>query len=304
MEKQPELSDIVTSQTCGVVPEPIPNILKQYTQWVCWHYMDTGRDKPEKQPLNPKTLGHAGVGWANTWSSFEKAYSVYCSNPTKQIDGIGFVLTKNDPLVAIDIDKCVSQGGIAPEAISVIDKLCSYTEISPSGKGLRILVLCPKFQENARQRSIEIYSHDRWVSITGHHLAHTPNEIVQVSVDTLRSLLPERTVPTPTATQALQIPATDEQLWARIFTHDKFGAQHQRRFQGDTSLDGGDHSMTVIRLLNCLARWSRGDTVRMRRMILQSPLANAKWLEKRGAQDWLDYQIVDAIAYVQGHKRR
>lgn len=32
-----------------------------------------------------------------------------------------------------------------------------------------------------------------------------------------------------------------------------------RQVQGDTSLDRGDHSLTVIRLLNCLARWTGGD---------------------------------------------
>ena len=48
---------------------------------------------------------------------------------------------------------------------------------------------------------------------------------------------------------------------------------------------------TVIRLLNCLARWTQCDPTRMRRMMLLSPLANDKWFEKRGGGDWLDYQI-------------
>ena len=37
---------------------------------------------------------------------------------------------------------------------------------------------------------------------------------------------------------------------------------------------------------------------KMRAMMLMSPLANEKWLSKRGAVDWLDYQIADAIAYI------
>jgi primase-polymerase (primpol)-like protein len=95
-----------------------------------------------------------------------------------------------------------------------------------------------------------------------------------------------------------QYPVSDLELWERIFTHDKYGADHLRRFQGDNALDRGDHSFTVIRLLNCLARWTHCDPIRMRNMILLSPLANEKWFEKRGGGDWLDHQIADAIAYV------
>ncbi len=64
------------------------------------------------------------------------------------------------------------------------------------------------------------------------------------------------------------------------------------------SLDQGDHLFTVIRLLNCLARWTHCDPVRMRSMMLLSPLTNDKWFEKRGGGDWLDHQIADAIGYV------
>jgi hypothetical protein len=93
------------------------------------------------------------------------------------------------------------------------------------------------------------------------------------------------------------------ELWERIFAHDKYGHQHLQRFQGDSSLDRGDHSFTVIRLLNCLVRWTQCDPGRMRSMMLLSPLANEKWFEKRGGVDWLDYQIADAIAYMSGQSR-
>ena len=57
-------------------------------------------------------------------------------------------------------------------------------------------------------------------------------------------------------------PVDAQALWERIFAHDRYGAQHVRRFQGDVSLDGGDHLLTVIRLLNCLARWTHGDAAK------------------------------------------
>jgi len=95
---------------------------------------------------------------------------------------------------------------------------------------------------------------------------------------------------------------SDVDLWERIFQYDRFGHQHRQRFAGDTALDGNDHSLSVIRLVNCLARWTRGDAARMRALMLMSPLANAKCYTKRGSVDWLDLQIADAIAFVSSRR--
>ena len=65
-------------------------------------------------------------------------------------------------------------------------------------------------------------------------------------------------------------------------------------------LDRGDHSFTVIRLLNCLARWTQCDPIKIRSMMLLSQLANDKWFEQRGEGGWLAHQIADAIANVSG----
>ena len=50
----------------------------------------------------------AGVHWSNTWSTFERAFATYDTYRTDGIDGVGFVLTVDDPFVGIDLDHCVS----------------------------------------------------------------------------------------------------------------------------------------------------------------------------------------------------
>jgi hypothetical protein len=153
-----------------------------------------------------------------------------------------------------------------------------------------------------------VYSHQRYVTITGYHRAGTPTQIATIPLDQLTSLLPQPVVAPPPSQARLsepnRYPVNEHELWERIFTHDRYGAQHLRRFHGDLSLDGGDHSLTVIRRLNCLARWTFCDALRMRNLMLLSPLTNAKWFEKRGAGDWLDYQIADAITHVGGRRGR
>ena len=290
-----------------VQPERIPGELRAYPQWVCWRYVpQRGSGKPAKQPVNPHTLHSAGVHWANTWGSFEEAYAVYDAHQTeRRIDGIGFVLTRDDPFVGLDLDHCITECGIDTAAQTMIEDMASYTEISPSGTGLRILVVCPEFHLNARTPQLEVYSHSRFLTLTGHHLERTPQTISAVTPAVLHALLPGRRepkVPTPVEHPS-PIPEADGMaLWAHIFAHDKYGADHARRFQGDLSLDRNDHSFSVIRLLNCLARWTDGDPGRMRSMMLLSPLANEKWLSKRGQGDWLDHQIADAIRHVRGGK--
>lgn len=287
-----------------IAKDTIPRELMAYRQWVCWCYVETGRLKPDKRPMNPINLHNAGVAWPNTWSSFDTAYATYQQHAAHHaVDGIGFVLTPADPIVGVDLDACITAGEIAPHAQQIIASLDSYTEVSPSGTGLRILVACQPFLQNTRTQSIELYSQRRWVSITGNHVVHTPPTITPVDVAALTALIPPPKPQLVLPAHERQFPVDDRELWERIFRHDRFGADHHQRFQGSTALDGGDHSMTVIRLLNCLARWTRGDAQRMRRMMLMSPLANDKWVSKRGNSDWIDVEIADAIAFVTGGRR-
>jgi putative DNA primase/helicase len=61
---------------------------------------------------------------------------------TCMADGIGLVLTEDDPYAAGDLDHCrdPQSGEIQPWAQAIVNRLQSYTEISPSGTGLRILL--------------------------------------------------------------------------------------------------------------------------------------------------------------------
>lgn len=246
------------------------------------------------------------MNWPNTWSNFPHTYMVYLMHKQRAVHGIGFVLTGDDPFVGLDLDHCINAGQLSLWAQDVLNQVSSYTEISPSGSGLRILVTATGFTENRRRDRLEIYSRQRFLTVTGIHVAGTPGEILPIEADQLANLIPveNQQVPSQVVSRVKmsQYESAHDELWARIFTHDRFGEQHRCRFLGDTSVDGGDHSFTVIRLLNTLARWTGGDAARMRATMSLSPLANDKWWSKRGSTDWLDCQIADAIKYTQEHR--
>ena len=60
----------------------------------------------------------------------------------KDLDGIGFVFTESDPFCGVDLDACVDPktGQIASWASEIVGALDSYTEFSPSGTGLHVLL--------------------------------------------------------------------------------------------------------------------------------------------------------------------
>jgi len=148
----------------------IPDELKAYPQWIVWRYVPKkGQSKPAKIPVDPSTgTNLKGFTQGNGWMSFEDAVNARHSMPG--ISGIGFVLSSDDPFVGIDIDNCIEDDGFRLQgwANKHVGDFTSYTEISPSGKGLRIItkgILPDGHRKNAAGR--EIYSEKRFLTITG-----------------------------------------------------------------------------------------------------------------------------------------
>jgi len=117
-------------------------------------------------PYNPGTGRKASSTDLLTWSPFDCVYGAYKAG---RYDGIGFVLCSGDPLTGIDLDGCrdPESGEIAPWVEEIVRFFDSYTEISPSGEGLHILVK-GKAPASLKRPGIETYSTDRYLTMTGH----------------------------------------------------------------------------------------------------------------------------------------
>lgn len=279
----------------------LPVALRPYKQFVAWRYRDTGKPKPAKVPINPKTLRNAGATWPNTWTDLLSAVDAYQANAS--LAGIGFVLTSNDPYTMIDLDNCMLYGEPNPFACDVLNRLGTYAELSPSGKGLRLFVRNESQPATLKRPEIEIYSRERFATLTGNVLDDRP--IATADLTWLYELFPQvkpTTNSIATSLVSVRQPVTpdDAGLWERIFRLDKLGPTHQARFNGDLSADKGDHSLAVICLLNCLAKWTSGDAMRMERMIRQTRLDQSKFDDNRRDWPWLTGRIMDAINYTKG----
>jgi putative DNA primase/helicase len=152
----------------AVQPEHIPVDLLDYTQFVGWqHQWDTDREAWAKRPINPATGRLASPTDPATWASFEAALDAY---RRRQLDGIGFVFTADDPFTGVDLDKCrdPNTGELAPWAADIVLRLDSYAEISPSGLGVKILVRGKLPGPGNRRGPIEMYDQARYFTLTGH----------------------------------------------------------------------------------------------------------------------------------------
>lgn len=115
--------------------ESIPDEIKVIPQWVNWKSLE--RDgKVTKPPFQPDGKLAKSNNPA-TWNAF-----ITVKAAGDRFDGIGFVLTEDDPFVGIDFDNCYCPVFkiIDPAIEQHIKSIDSYTEISPSGRGLRVLL--------------------------------------------------------------------------------------------------------------------------------------------------------------------
>jgi hypothetical protein len=154
----------------------LPQALKQLKalpNWVCWRWAHDDKGKWTKQPYQPKAPNRlARNNDPTTWGTYKEAIAAFKAD---RCDGIGFVLLNSD-LAAFDLDDCrdIATGAIAPEARRIVDEAASYTEITVSGTGLRVIGLGDGTVTHRNQRlpdstvSVESYSNTaRFIVITG-----------------------------------------------------------------------------------------------------------------------------------------
>lgn len=139
--------------------------LKNKPIWVFWKYEQTeGEEKPRKTPKNPHTGQNAMSNKATTWGNYEqamKANTRYCGN------GVGLVFTKELKISGVDIDNCFTDGRISEFASFVLGLFPgAYRELSPSGKGIHLLLL-GNVEKAVKRGEVEIYDNGRFFTFTG-----------------------------------------------------------------------------------------------------------------------------------------
>jgi Protein of unknown function (DUF3987) len=272
----------------------IPSELVPYRQWVVWKWGE--RDgKPTKLPHIPATGALASVTNPDQWDNFER--TIAALNNGGGFDGIGFVLTSTDPFVGVDLDKCRAPetGAIEPWAREIVDDLKSYTEVTPSGAGLRIFVQGTLPPGGRRKNHLEIYDSARYLTVTGQHLAGTPRTIERREAELLalhRGIFGEPAV-TTSIRAAEPVGLEDHEVLDRA-RHAANGDKFSQLWDGLLGPDA-DHSAADLALCNMLAFWTGRDAARMNNLFRLSGLMRPKWNERHGARTYGEMTIAKAI---------
>jgi len=268
--------------------ENIPWELKDFPQWVNWKSITRKEgDKPTKPPYQP----NGKLAESNnplTWSPFSVV-----EEAAPRYDGIGFVLSKDDPFVGLDFDHCRCpafdsldseiSGGlnmVLPVVADYVRKLSSYTEVSPSGKGIRILLKGKLPVDGKKKGDFEAYQALHYLTMTGHVLDGFPLTIEprQKEVDaffqdvfggTEKSPEQEKKALTDTSTGDWK-----ERL-ERAFKS-KNGAEIQRLYSGDHSAHPSQ-SEADLSLCSHFAFWFDGDAIAIDAAFRESVLFRDKW---------------------------
>ncbi|PGK10567.1 DNA primase [Bacillus cereus] len=257
----------------------IPAELKALPQWILWKF-ETRNGKQTKVPCQV-TGEMAQANNRRTWSTFATAVKFYLEG---DYDGIGFVFSRQDNYIGIDIDKCVVEGKTNAFATEIIDTLDSYTEFSPSEKGIHIIIkgsLPQSVLGTGRKNTkhgLEIYSYGRFFTFTGNRensndVYDRTNELAEVFEQYFDDSDIQGRV-NLAEFEKDEIKISNESLWEKMF-RSKNGDEIRSLYNGNLIND--DHSASDLALCNYLAFWTGKSATRMDAMFRESSLIRDKW---------------------------
>src|SRR5919112_5637798 len=268
--------------------------MRDLRQWVCWR-LEERDGKPTKIPYSSATGQRASSTNPETWVSYSEAVSAYREDG---YGGVGFVFTPEDEFCGVDLDRCLDPetGEIEPWAQEIIEELDSYTEISPSGTGIHILVKAKLPEGRNRKGCFEAYDRDRYFTVTGKHLAGTPHSI-QCRQEELQSVVQhvfgEESKDSHSGPSKDFAPVEkslcDNEIVRKALSASN-GERFARLWSGDAS-DYDSHSEADLALCGMLAFWTGGNAITIDALFRQSGLYRKKW----DRQSYRDRTIAEAL---------
>lgn len=179
-----------------VIPAPnwagIPELLAHRAQWLLWRYeAKEGQTKPLKVPYWTTGARRGGEqGGEKDRSKLATLAAVKLVYERGGYTGIGFAFLPGDGLIGIDIDGAINPetGDITDRLKNIIQAVNSYTEYSPSGKGVHIIVQGETITNKSNEIGLEVFCGRQYFTFTGNHWAGTPTTVEPIEPAVLARL--------------------------------------------------------------------------------------------------------------------
>jgi len=158
----------------------VPDRLRKFKKWVSvfsWRKAKSESDFWFRSPYRERS---AHFDDPATWDKFWNAVNYINYRKGWNPQCVAFVLAKDDPFTVIQLDgsRVMTTGKIKPWAIGIIERLQSYTEVMPLGRGIRIIVEGQLPGPSRRRGGIEVYDHGRYLPIMGNTLDGYPDDVM------------------------------------------------------------------------------------------------------------------------------
>jgi putative DNA primase/helicase len=254
--------------------------IRALRQWLCWH-QEEREGKLTKIPYSPATGKRASSTNPKTWASYREALRA-CKE--QGYDGIGFVFTPEDELCGVDLDGCLDldTGEIKPWAQEIVQGLDSYTETSPSGTGVHIILRARLPEGRNRKGRFEAYDQGRDFTVTGNHLVGTPQSIQSRQEEIERVV--QRVFGEESTNGHNELSAVTEPVDNGFSDHEivqkALAASNGEKFRRLSAGDSSDYTSTSEAdqaLCSLLAFWTGPDPDRIDALFRQSGLYREKW---------------------------
>lgn len=136
--------------------DDLPSRLKDHDQWLVTE---------DKKPVTPSK------GWQN---SVNQLFFTEAQDRAKDLGGeVAFCFTDDGPFVGFDLDDVKQDNQFSEEALDLVERLDTYTEVSTSSKGLHIIAEGERVDDRKNRADLseaghlEIYDKNRYFVLTG-----------------------------------------------------------------------------------------------------------------------------------------
>lgn len=291
-----------------VVIEHVPACLRALPQWVGWKYVE--RDgKQTKCPVSARDGTPADSTDPATWATFEEALQAHEND---SLAGVGFVFARDGGFSGVDLDACLDpeSGAVKPWAEGIIRRLNSYTEVSPSGCGVKVFLRASKPGSRCRKAyhdgEIEVYDADRFFTVTGHRFDGASAEVEERQAEleaVYAEVFGKAKEPASRPPPAAKAPRlTDEEILKKAFRSRKSGEKFQALWSGEWNRYFNSPSEADSSVVFTLAFYTK-DAAQIDRLFRRSRLYRPKWDEVHGERTYGELTIAKALENVTGQYR-
>jgi predicted P-loop ATPase len=186
------MAEPMTDQSPAEMLANLPAAMRERQQWLVWRFETfDGDKKPRKVPYYVNGQRRRGQQGSDDdraqLASFDQAVEQVRA---RRYDGAGFAFLPGDGLIGIDLDGAIDldTGEVSKRCQSIISACGSYTELSPSGRGVHIIVQGTTTTFKNNDVGVEVFCGRQFFTCTGRRWPGTPEDVRPIADSDIRRL--------------------------------------------------------------------------------------------------------------------